>query len=746
MATNWLLGKAERLMKPIPAPGGGGEKKHPYSFGRAQERLLEQLPDFSAALAKMPEEACPNRRSVALLTVHPAYLAKSYFPLKLLDETGLRSVGSRRRIMVPETPSARHTKGDRETALELFVEGPRSQLLGLGTWVRAQTEQSAAANDLRKIERIELQDSQSKVRVAPYDPKPTCWEAVLHATASRSGDEVLSGFAKFVAMAGGQVDLERRIYAGGLCFMPVYGDRAVADAVAPFCHLRVIRGMPRVRPITRSIGTLETFDCKVPDRPSINSSIRVTIFDGGPVDIPSMNRWVRNVEPQGIAGPQPEFREHAIGVASAALFGPIIKGRPLPAPFADIDVVRVLDRQTPKDGPDYFDVLKRIDSYLADNECDFVNLSLGPDWPVEDDEPHAWTAVLDQRLSEKPQLLAFCAVGNNGHEDWESGNARVQPPSDCVNAVAIGSCDGLGAKWSRSGHSCIGPGRSPGIIRPELLAFGGEDKNKFFVLGTAEGTAVPVIGTSYASPTAMRTAVGVRALLGQELGALAIRALLINRSSNLDKHSKQEVGWGRIEHTVEELIKSDDHTAHIVYQKTISPGQWLSAEVPLPDTELKGNVELCATFCFAASTDPQHTINYTRAGLEVVFRPHSERFDVNSETQQKSKRAKSRSFFSLGTMYRGTEAELRDDAHKWETVLHERATLRGSSLRQPTFEIHYHTRDEGQVDTANTKPMPFALVLTIRCKSEPKLYDKIVTRYPGLLQQIQPIRLTTGFV
>ena len=179
MATNYLLGKAERLMKTIPHPGGGGDKTHPYTFSLAKQRLLSKLPDFAGAIAKMPDAACPRGQTVSLVTFHPSYLAKTYYPTRFLGETGLKSIGSRQRLIVPEAPSPKRTKGEVETALEIFVAGPKENFSRLEAWIKSLTAQSPAASDIRKIEDIRLQDTKSKVRTAPYDPTPQSWEAVL---------------------------------------------------------------------------------------------------------------------------------------------------------------------------------------------------------------------------------------------------------------------------------------------------------------------------------------------------------------------------------------------------------------------------------------------------------------------------------------------------------------------------------------------------------------------------------------
>ena len=181
------------------------------------------------------------------------------------------------------------------------------------------------------------------------------------------------------------------------------------------------------------------------------------------------------------------------------------------------------------DQGELFSVLERIQTVLESRpKYDFINLSLGPDLQIEDNDVHAWTAVLDQLFSDGLTLPAI-AVGNSGELDWDSGNARIQTPSDCVNALSIGSCDRIGSGWKRAKYSSIGPGRSPGIMKPDGLAFGGSSREPYWVLNAEKpGAAMPITGTSFATPTALRTAIGVRAHFGKLLSPLAIKALLLH--------------------------------------------------------------------------------------------------------------------------------------------------------------------------------------------------------------------------
>ena len=49
-----------------------------------------------------------------------------------------------------------------------------------------------------------------------------------------------------------------------------------------------------------------------------------------------------------------------------------------------------------------------------------------------------------------------------------------------MNALAVGAADDTGTGWARAPYSAIGPGRSPGVVKPDLMAFGGNPAAKYF--------------------------------------------------------------------------------------------------------------------------------------------------------------------------------------------------------------------------------------------------------------------------
>jgi hypothetical protein len=95
MANRFIIGRGEVLTYEIPPPKSGGPKVHPYSLDEAKAALVPQIQSMATQVRDLPAHACPGGLAVAKMTLHPAYIAKSFFPTGLLRGAGLISVGSR---------------------------------------------------------------------------------------------------------------------------------------------------------------------------------------------------------------------------------------------------------------------------------------------------------------------------------------------------------------------------------------------------------------------------------------------------------------------------------------------------------------------------------------------------------------------------------------------------------------------------------------------------------------------------
>lgn len=727
--TNFLIGRGELLTHEVKGPKRLPGKAEAYTLQQAVRRLAPQFAETASALDALPAAACPGDFGVARLTMNPSYIARSFFPVTMLRTIGLESVGSR---TVKVTPEAWTKKGaPREsTTTEIFVAGKRPAFRHLKDWTQRVEAQTAEALDLAHIEHFSAFEPKERI-VSLGGKKDRFFEVGIHLLPDEDRLFVQQAFAKYAAKVEATVHTELAFTAGNLWFVPVEGEHENVRRLAEFVFVRVIRPMPKLRgmrPVHRS-GSVSV-SCTLPTEQPLSSEPKVAILDGGLPELHTLAPWLRSYrlldedaddDPQGV--------EHGLGVTSAFLFGPIQPNTTAPRPYTYVDHLRVLDKDADAEDPlELYRTLGFVEEVLLSRQYQFVNLSLGPDLSIVDTDVHAWTSVIDDLLSDGDTLMTV-AIGNNGERDRAVGNARVQVPSDCVNALAVGACNDTKDNWARAPYSALGPGRSPGVVKPDLMAFGGDAANYFHVLSPGSKPAlIPQLGTSYASPYLLRNAVGVRAILGADLTPLAIKALLVH-AADPSNHDKLEVGWGKVPEDLMEVITCPAGTARVVYQGELKPGKYLRASLPLPAGGLSGSIRLKATFCYASPTDPQDAAAYTRAGLEVVFRPSDKKIKTGKAN------ANTKGFFDMKKY--ATEEERRSDLGKWETVLHGSKGMRGSSLDNPVFDIHYNAREAG-AKTSGAEKIRYALILTVEAPKHANLYNEILRAYATTLVPIQP--------
>lgn len=726
---NFLIGRGEMLTYPIPAPKGGGGGESVYSFEYSKAKLKPQFEAAAKSIDSLDASAYPDDFAVAKLVMNPSYIARSYFPEKLLRESRLQSVGSRSVKIKPEK-WAKKAEPTTVSTTEIFVVGKRSAFRNLSNLVGTLEPGSKEAEDLTHIEQFSAVKPTDRI-IDSGTEKSRFFEVGVHLLDGNHTD-IQRAFLSFAKKIGVRVHNELGLTAGGLWFVPVECERKALAKLAEFAFVRVIRPVPKMRgmrPIIRAQGP--SISCTLPTDGPISTQPRVAILDGGLPENHTLGKWIANTWAlDEAASSDPAGPEHGLGVTSAFLFGPIEPGTPANRPYSFVDNIRVLDDLSNEEDPlELYRTLGHIETVLISREYEFLNLSLGPDLPIEDNEVHAWTSVIDSHLSDGRTFMTV-AAGNNGLSDRLLRLDRVQVPSDCVNAVAVGAANNVGDTWARAGYSATGPGRSPGIIKPDLMAFGGDGGRYFHVVAPGNRPALaPQLGTSFAAPYLLRNAVGIRSILGTDLTPLAIKALLVHAAHMTEQHSLWEVGWGKPPEDVMDIITCGEGVARIVYQGQLKPGKYLRAPLPLPPQGLEGMVTLSATFCFASPTDPQDAASYTRAGLEVTFRPSDEKQGADAQN------ADTKGFFSRKKL--ATEQVLRSDHAKWETVMHASKRMRATSFKNPAFDIHYNAR-EGGGSTRYAEVIPYALIFTVHAPKCPDVYNDILRAYNQTLVQIQP--------
>lgn len=724
---NLLIGRGEKLITSGQWKQSGGAKPLPYTIDQQRNSFLGPLEEIIQLSMKAVPQLTPRGEITAKFTLQPEFLAKSYFPTQLIKKSGLRLLGSRPRVVKPRQ-MVRGKEPQASATAELILAGTRSSFELVREALNSNDATfSSRQNEICRLESIASFGPADRNRTRMQSFNGWC-EVVLHA--SREDSDVIAAFSAVTSSAEILLPKHRIRSIGSLTFAPLRIDLDKAeDSIAllsQFTHLRVIRNMPDLS------GELDTtaqneiwreFEqmVSVPQKPAIDQKQRVAIFDGG-TNADELERWVNHLDCDGVPTATPGLLNHGHHVTSSFLFGPLSADTTeLPTPFARVDHWRVLPHES--GSANVIDVIDRIENVLKrardlGKPYELANLSLGPRMPIIDDDVHEWTVRLDDFLSEG-DLFMTVAVGNDGHHGSELG--RIQPPADAVNAFAVGSSDRSGKKWNRSVYSCVGPGRSPGLVKPDAVMHGGSPSEPLVLYTPVLGTLSAKQGTSYSAPLALRLASGIKASIDEPVTTNTLHALLVSASSfSARMHEQNSVGWGKLPGNVSDVLYSRSDEVAVMYQGFVEEGHPLRVAIPIPSEVPEDQfVSITATFVYRAVTDPAHPVNYTRSGLRVRFQPDSEN---------------SAPFFGSG-MY-DTEQVLRSDALRWDTCLHKAKRKRARDLTNPSFVVDYQTREEGaprrNKDPKNPMSLPFALVVRVRIPHMDDISERILAEFDVL--------------
>lgn len=721
---NVLISNGRELIGQLSWPLGGGEKWHPYTIEDARAVLHPQLEQMRAVAKGTPAKFAPRGEVTAQVLLHPSYLAKSYFPAGLLRDVGLSVLGSRPTRLRPRV--TRDGRNEMTETASIFVSGTADDFGVMDSKLLDPSTAPGRQEHFIRIESIHSYGETEKLRIDTATPWPDFVHVTLHA--QETDADILEAFKALITSLEGRVASRGFRFVPGLMFAGVQLPPANVAELAKFSRVRLVRSMPQLQGEWQLQGGLNrTYKpLSPPVTAPLSPSLKAAIFDGGTANaFPNHATELANpLLPPSSAGDL----AHGVNVTSAFLYGDIDhRSGALPVPYCHVDHHRVLPTQ---DSPEQaLDVLDRIVTALRSARMTgqpyrFANISLGPLATFFDDDVHEWTSRLDIELADG-STLCTAAVGNNGLLDNDL--RRIQPPGDAVNVLAVGAADSRKKKWARAPYSAVGPGRSPGFVKPDLVAFGGSDIEPVPVFNPLAGGVVAVAGTSFASPLTLRVAAGVDVLSRSTFNPITLQALLVNACQFSSRsHDRAEVGWGRVPLDPEDVLYTPLDVVRIVYQGVTRPGHPQKALIPIPKHLPSGSsVKLGATFCYRAPVDSAHAINYTRAGLWV-----------------RCYKAPKQSLPLFGSGMYKTESELRRDSMRWDTVLHNTRRVSVDDLDDPYFHINYQVRDESEaVRKEDAVAMPYALVVTIQAPGIEDLLARVQAQYPVL--QTLPVDVQT---
>jgi len=697
-----LFGEGERLARQMRQPVRHGNQDACSANLPVAPGLIDSIREMRCQLRAAPAHALVGGEGVFEARLQPALRDAASLTLDSLRRAGLREIGSR---MAPLP--------DGVAALTIFVAGGEQAICRWEALLEAGGHPARHA-----IAHVHWPTAGDKIRgEMPTAGQTGNFELVLHAGDGDAGTvEALQALCR---QRGVQPDPERQICAGGLTFLRIAATTAQVLAVAEFSFLRLVRRGQALQAVVPPLPrrTLRKLALPPQAAPPPGPCERAAIFDGG-LGVADLGPWVReHVYPETAATAR-AFLVHGTEVTSAFLFGPEGRDAAFRQPVMGVDHYRVLTPDSFKD-PDLFDVLLRIKGELETGRHRFANISLGPRMPVRGDEVHVWTAVLEQTCA-RHDILLTVAAGNDGEA---GGDCGIQPPGDMANAITVGACDRSGPAWQRAPYSCRGPGRAPGPVKPDGLAFGGSRQELLALYSPFMRAVAGVAGTSYAAPQVLRSAAELAVRVADRLSALVLKTLLIHHAAPHPDGAMDETGWGRFRENAMDMLACAPDSVTVVFRAAIAAGESWRFAMPCLQAET-----LCVTasFCASVTMGPEHVTERACPGAEVSFRPRAGRGDMRSQP------------FFAGD---GLANDAVETAPERGLVLHRQRRLEGMALDRPVFDVGYWAGMAADCRPAGAAPvLDCVLAVSLQAPGVVNFYDLIRSRHPGL----EPINLRAG--
>jgi hypothetical protein len=741
----------EDLAQTIDRVPKGGPKFHPQELDEARGRLVPQLTAVRERIAQIPAELRAER-VVIEAEVWANYLAISYFPSSVVSQLKFKPLGSR---VVSDGVHRARVAGDTDSVTKSYLfsvdaaglDAMSAVLNGPG----GSRQNKALEEAICQFTRIDVSEAHVSATVDESESDLLPFEAVLHPDPDTStlverhqaSDETLSKFVALVEGHGGRVHTELNDVVDGLTFVALDMPMDAVDDISGFNPLRSLTPTPRI----------ELLDASDEDGDPVSADVSasaglpdVVVFDGGVRTDGVFAGHATHIDLTG-RGFTPRALAHGSAVTASVVFGELTPGEPLPQPAATVTHYQVVE------GPDagsseYPWLLRQIREIVERDRPPLVNLSLGPRIPIDDHEPHRWTAVLD-KVAKDTGTLFITAAGNDGHRDRAANLHRVQVPGDMVNGLCVGAFVRTDTGWDAASYSGRGPGRPGSRVQPAVVAFGGDVSGTRFPRLRSDGQIVSDDhGTSYAAPLVTNLAAKLSRELGPRSDASTLRALIVHSAARSDDHDVLDVGYGRVPTDADEILACPRNQVTAIYQGLIARDEVRSFALPHPTTAPAGKYDVRWTLAFSTDTDSAEAGDYTSAGLETTFRPHSRKFtlskkgktskvlDIQTRADEAAelmadgyKPSRYPESFSAPSQF-APEAVLRDHG-KWESISRWETTKMGTSLHQPVIDISHVTRENGRL-TTGSEEIEFSLIVTFTAHQDVPLYALAETEFKVL--------------
>lgn len=287
------------------------------------------------------------------------------------------------------------------------------------------------------------------------------------------------------------------------------------------------------------------------------------------------------------------------------------------------------------------------------------NLSINAKSIVDRYTYSTYAAELD-RIADAHGVIFVNSAGNLGQAEarapWpqrptdviryfanRTSSDTIFKPAEGVRAVSVGalnppSDDGDHIEGAPTVYTRRGPGLQVGV-KPDVAAYGGAGVTTpgadtgLSSIG-ADGTKVPVVGTSFAAPLVARSLAGLDVATAGGLHTEALRAMLLHNAAmpepltkrGLKDLARQFAGFGQPV-SAQEMLETDDHQVTLLFQSRLQIGEKKPVILRFPFTWPQSLVSggACSgqarmTLVYAPPLDPAFGAEFVRVNLEASLK------------------------------------------------------------------------------------------------------------------------------
>ncbi len=725
-----IIAFGEFYSEPLKKNGSRGDKKRPYEYGEAREKILNNINTIRESIETKEEIFLYEK--ILCIRMEPDFEAKSYIPNSFVYKIENTDIVGGRKFQI----------NDKDKSKLYFLRTNINGINNLYDIVNNNTEYNNKSwcNDICSIHSLDLLKPEEKIMGIENDWKYGNVEIVLHPL-NREYNNMMNTFYNIIGIPKDKMKIKH--YSNSYTFISLKCSINDIEKIKRYNPLRSIHPLGDIKIINSNTASNININSISLLEDNKKSSILVGVFDGG---INENHKLLKNYSTayNPLGNPtNDEYMAHGTAVCGAVLFGNLNNiQNEIPTPAVSIESYRVLP---PNDTTDIelYDTIDIIEKVVEENKnIKLFNISFGPSGAIIDDDINRFTYALDKLTygnskndKEFINPLFVVAVGNDGHK--EAPFNRIQSPSDMVNGLAIGAYTYTNDQKERANYSCVGPGREGAKIKPDILEFGGSIEKPFMLLDSYSDNLVEASGTSFATPLVINK-IGKLMANSDYITPHLARALLIHNAKN-NKRDNKLYGHGFNLENIEDILECQDNKVTILYSGSILSGKTIKLPIFAPNINSSpGKANITWTISTVVDTYANDTDAYTSNCIEDTFYPHIYKYNFINGNKSKicdirnqesvntliSSGYKSSSIPVSESIQKKKESELKNSDFKWDTVIKKQKSKKCENIYDPFLTLHAMGRNDSTSST-----IKYFAIITIEIEQyNGSLYDNIYYR------------------